>query len=622
MSSVSDQYRGKLLRVNLTDASSKIEDINPHMLRAFIGGRGLGAYLLYREIPANVDPLGPENKLIFTAGPLVGTTAPCSGRFNVNTKSPQTNIYLFSICSGRFGEHMRKSGYDAFVIEGSAPRPVYLRIHDDTVELEDATPFMGMDTEQTEKKLKQAVSGKVSVACIGPAGEARVKTACIMSETRAAGRGGAGAVMGSKNLKALVVGGSNPVTLHDQDGFKTVVKKARDLIKENPFLKDALGPFGTAVSTNLTTAHGVMPVHNWQRGTFDAIDGLVPQNTREKFVKKDKACPACPIGCSKITAVDEGPFAGAETEGPEYETIYAFGTCCDNSSMESIILADQLCDQLGMDTIACGVTIAFAMECFERGILKPVDTDGLDLRFGNAQVIPELLQKMAKREGIGDILADGVLAAAARIGQGTEQYAMHAKGMELGGYDPRGIKSQSLVLACGPRGGCHHAGGYVIQAELVSGQFDRMAVTGKSKLVRLARDLRTVMDSAIYCAFVAASYRLELAAPMIRASTGWDVDEGELAVSGERISNLERMFNVREGLRRKDDILPARVLNDPLPDGPSKDEVIGEDFNTMIDEFYDTCGWDRETGIPLPEQLQRLELDKIVDHALNEAGEP
>jgi aldehyde:ferredoxin oxidoreductase len=280
--------------------------------------------------------------------------------------------------------------------------------------------------------------------------------------------------------------------------------------------------------------------------------------------------------------------------------------------MESIILADQLCDQLGMDTIACGVAIAFAMECFERGILKKDDCDGLDLRFGNGEVIPELLRKMAKREGIGDLLADGALAAAARIGQGTERYAMHAKGMELGGYDPRGIKSQSLVLACGPRGGCHHAGGYVIQAELVSGQFDRMAVTGKSQLVRLARDLRAVMDSAIYCAFVAAAYRLEITAPMIAAATGWDVDEKELALSGERISNLERMFNVREGLRREHDVLPDRILNDPLPDGPSKDEVIGDDFNTMVDEFYDTCGWDRETGIPLPEQLTRLELDSVV----------
>ncbi len=614
MSNRSDSYRGRLLRINLTDLSSKEEEVDPGILRSFIGGRGLGAALLYQEVGPDVDPLSPENKLIFTVGPLVGTAAPCSWRFCVSTKSPQTGIYLYSLCSGRFGQIMRKSGYEVLIIEGKATHPVYLFICNREVDIRDADFLWGMNTEETEKKLKQEISGQgsVSVVCIGPAGEKKLKLSCIISEKRAAGRGGAGAVMGSKNLKAVVVGGKNQILVYDESEFKKIIKKTHQLIKDNSFLMDSISPYGTATSVNLASAYGVFPVRNWQKGVLKDIDALRPQTMRKKFLLRDKACPACPIACSKITAVSSGFFAGAKTEGPEYETIYAFGSACENASMESIIYADMLCDQLGMDTIACGVSIAFAMECFERGIINIRDTDNHELHFGNAEIIPEILQKMVKKEGIGDVLSDGVREAANRIGQGTEQFAMHAKGMELGGYDPRGIKGQALVLACGPRGGCHHAGGYVISSELVSGKYDRMAVKGKGPLVRQARDLRTVMDSAIYCAFLASAYGLDVAARMIRAATGWDIDDKELAITGERISNLERMYNVREGLRRKDDTLPPRLLKEPLPDGPSKGETLEKDFELLVDEFYQVCGWDINTGIPSPEALQRLGLDKCV----------
>jgi aldehyde:ferredoxin oxidoreductase len=608
-----ESYRGRLLRINLTDGTSKEEEIDHFSLRSFIGGRGLGAYLLYREVSPNIDSLGPDNKLIFTSGPLVGTNAPCSGRFCVNTLSPQTGIYLFSICSGRFGEFMRRAGYDAYIVEGSSERPVYLLVDQNGATIKDADRWWGMNTTGTEEGIKKELSGsgKCSVACIGPAGENLLKTACIISERRAAGRGGPGAVMGSKKLKAVVAGGSGAISLHDEQQFKAVAKNARKLIRDNPFLMDSLSPFGTATSLNLTSNYGIFPVRNWQKGTIEGIDALRPQTMREKFLRRDTACPACPVACSKITAVDSGPFAGAETEGPEYETLYSFGSACDNTSLESIIRADQLCDELGMDTIACGVTIAFAMECFEKGIIGLEDTGNVELRFGNAEAIPEILQKMVKREGIGELLADGVKVASDRLGQGTERFAMHAKGMELGGYDPRGVKGQALVLACGPRGGCHHAGGYVIHAELVSGNFDRMAIKGKAPLVRMARDLRAVMDSAIYCAFLATAYRLDVAAEMIRAATGWDTDEKELATAGERISNIERMFNVHEGIRREDDTLPLRVLEEPLPDGPSKGSILGNDFDLMVDEFYDVCGWDKQTGIPTKERLKHLGLDKI-----------
>ncbi len=619
MPNKSDSYIGRFLRVNLTDKSSKEERIDPGILRSFIGGRGLGAVLLYQEVGQEVGPLGPENKLIFTTGPLVGTVAPCSGRFCVSTKSPQTGIYLFSLCSGKFGQIMRKSGYEALIIEGKASSPVYLFIDDKKVAIKDADFLWGMNTDETEKKLKQKLSeqNRVSVACIGPAGERKLKIACIISEKRAAGRGGAGAVMGSKNLKAVVVRGKNQVPVYNKGEFKKIVKKAGQLIKSNHFLMDTLSPYGTASSVNLTSTYGVLPIRNWQKGTFKEIDALRPQTMRKKFVIGDKACPTCPVACSKITTVSSGLFAGARTEGPEYETIYAFGGACENGSMESIIYADMLCDQLGIDTIAAGVTIAFAMECFEEGIINFKDTDNLELRFGNAEVIPQILQKMVRKEGIGSILSDGVREAANRIGQGTEEFAMHSKGMELGGYDPRGIKAQALVLACGPRGGCHHAGGYVISAELISGKYDRMAIKGKGSLVRQARDLSTVMDYTIYCAFLASAYELDVATQLIRTATGWDIDDKELAVTGERISNLERMYNVREGLRREDDVLPPRLLQEPLPDGPSKGEILGRDFDLLVDEFYQVCGWDINTGIPSRETLQRLGLDKIVNVSLN-----
>jgi len=613
VSHTSEGYREKLLRIDLTSGSSREEQIDAALLRAFIGGRGLGASLLYREVGEKADPLGSENKLIFTSGPLVGTTAPCSGRFCVSTKSPQTGFYLYSLCSGRFGEAMRKSGYGALIIEGKASSPVYLLIENGEVTIRDAGMLWGLNTDKTEQRLKEELAGKVSVACIGLAGENLLKLACILSEGRAAGRGGPGAVMGSKNLKAVAVAGTNRIPVHDEDEFKKVVRDARTRIKDNPFLMDSLGRYGTATSVNLTSAYGIFPVRNWQKGALEKVDALRPQTMREKFVLRDKACPACPIACSKITSVESGPFAGAKTDGPEYETIYAFGSGCENSSMESIIHADMLCDQLGMDTIACGVTIAFAMECFEKGIITLKDTDNLALRFGNAELIPVILQRMARREGFGEVLADGVRAAANRIGKGSEQFAMHAKGMELGGYDPRGVKSQALVLACGPRGGCHHAGGYVIHAELVSGNFDRMAVSGKGPLVKQARDLRAVMDSAIYCAFLASAYKLDMAAQMIRSATGWDVDEGELMRAGERISNIERMYNVREGLRREHDTLPERLLHEPLPDGPSAGGVLGKDFDLMVDELYEVCGWDTKTGVPLPDTLKRLGLDTFLD---------
>jgi len=608
-------YTGKLLRVDLTNGSYTVEELDFDLLHAFIGGRGLGAALLYRELSPGVDPLSPDNKLIFLTGPLVGTITPCSARWSISTKSPETEIILFSICSGMFGTSLKKAGYDVIIIEGKASQPSFLLISDGKVSIKDASDIWGMTTEETEESIQKKLSGngRFSVVSIGPAGEKQIRIAGVFSNRRAAGRGGAGAVMGSKNLKAIAARGTQKISIYDDDGFQAVIKEFRKNINVNPFLQKALSKYGSASTVNVTSEFGVMPVRNWQKGTMKGIDALRPETVREKFLVKDKACPTCPVGCSKINTVSSGPFAEAKTEGPEYETIYAFGSILENSNFESIIYADMLCDQLGMDTIASGVTIAFAMECYEKGILTKTDTEGLNLSFGNAQVVPILLKKMAKRDGIGDLMADGVREMAKRLGKGTERFAMHAKGMELGGYDPRGIRAQTLVLACGPRGGCHHGGGYVITDELVSGRYDRFSVESKGALTKRARDFRLIMDSALYCAFVGGSAcSVDMAAQTIAAATGFNVNSEELMIAGERASNVERAYNVREGLRRGDDILPERLLKEPLPDGPSKDSILEKDFNQLIDDFYEVCGWDKVTGIPTKETLKRLGLIEMM----------
>lgn len=607
-------YSGRLLRVDLTSQKFSVEEMPAGLVRDFLGGRALGAALLYREIAPGIDPLSEENELIFLGGPLVGTTAPSSARFCVTTKSPQTGIYLFSICSGMFGAGLKRAGYDGIIVQGKSAGPVYLFISDKEVDVRDAGDLWGLNTDGAETALENRYRsmGNCYVATIGPAGENMARMACILSGGRAAGRGGAGAVMGSKNLKAIVLTGAGKAPLADPDAFKIAVKEAREKVNAAPFLKEGMSKYGSAISIGVTSLHGVLPTRNWQAGVFPQVDRLRPQVYRDKYLVRDAACPQCPVGCSKITEVKDGPFAGAKTDGPEYETIYAFGSALENSDMQSIIHSDMLCDQLGLDTISCGATIAWAMECFERGILGLKDTDGLELRFGRTDLVPAVIQKMARREGIGDLLADGTLAASRKTGQGSEKFAMHAKGMELGGYDPRGIKGQALVFACGPRGGCHHAGGYVVAQELTSGQFDPLSIEGKGELVWKAREFRMIMDSAIYCAFLGVGFGLDVAARMINAATGLNYSPQDLFAVAERGSLMERLFNTREGLRRKDDTLPDRLLDEALKDGPARGQKLREELDALVTDFYRACGWDVETGIPARETVKRLGLEDLA----------
>ncbi|MGD2148381.1 MAG: aldehyde ferredoxin oxidoreductase family protein, partial [Anaerolineae bacterium] len=602
-------YSGRIMRVNLSSRTWHAEPLAPELARLFLGGRGLGARLLYDEVGPGADPLGPENKLILTTGPLVGTTAPSSGRFNLTTLSPLTGIYLYSICSGSLGAELKSAGYDALIVEGVADEPTYLLIEDDRVAFRSARHLWGQDTVETQRLMRRELKarGEPEIACIGPAGEKLSRMAIVLSNLRAAGRGGPGAVMGSKRLKAIAVLGRGGVRVHNLRGFRERVRDAWSTIDETPFVKQAIGQYGSAVTVGIVREYGVMPTRNWQTGVFEEGEALSPRTFRPEVVVKDVACPACTVACSKITCNNKGVWA----EGPEYETLYAFGSDCGIGDINAIIEADILCDRLGLDTISAGATIAYAMECADRGLIDQDVTEGLDLRFGNPGVLPRVVRMMSQRTGVGDLLADGVERFRERTGIDDDSFAMHAKGMELGGYDPRGIRGQSVVLAAGPRGGCHHGGGYVVALELTSGKYDRLAEHGKGEMVKRARDLRMVMDSAMYCAFQSAALGLPVVKDLLTTATGMNWTVEELATVGQRCCDVERAFNVRQGLRRPDDTLPRRLLEEPMPEGPTAGETV--DLEPMLDEFYAACGWDVPSGIPAPEALRGLGLEPIAD---------
>ncbi|MDP2728387.1 MAG: aldehyde ferredoxin oxidoreductase family protein [Dehalococcoidia bacterium] len=601
----------RLLRVNLTTEQAQKELLPEEDVARLIGGRALGAMILYNELSPGIDPLGPENELIFTTGPLTGTTAQGSSRYCVTTKSPLTGLYLMALSGGYFGPEFKRTGHDVLLIEGKASEPTYLLIKPDGVEFRDARLFWGMNTSNTQEFIKDEVGDeRVRIMCIGPAGENLVPFACLVNERRVAGRGGAGAVMGSKNLKAIVVLGNQPTAVADPEAFRQASRQAVADIGNNPVTKVALPALGSNGFNSLFNEMGIMPFRNWQEAASPRVKGLLGEHLRDNFVIKSTHCaPPCSVRTSKITLVREGPCAGALSDGPEYDTTYAFGSCCDIDDMAAIIEADALCDSLGMDTISMGVSLAFAMECFEKGIINRADTGGLELKFGDASLLRGLIHDTAFRRGFGDVIAMGSKKMSERFGKGSEAFAMHAKGMELGGYDPRGAKGIALIFACGPRGGCHHAGGYTAFAEIAM-KDGRFATEGKAPIVKRTRDRRVICDSAIMCTFVTLGVSDGALACLLTAATGREVTAEDLYTIGDRGSNVERAFNVREGLRRSWDTLPRRLLEESLASGPTKGQTV--DLETLLTDMYDMCGWDVETGIPTQEKLADMGLLDIA----------
>jgi aldehyde:ferredoxin oxidoreductase len=610
---------GKILRVDLTRQKFSEEDLKEEYAEMFIGGRGLAAKILFDELRAGVDPLGPDNKIIIARGPLTGTAMPFSSRLVISTKSPLTGIYLYTVAGGMFGAALTRSGFDVVVIEGVASKPQCLFIDDGRATLLDAGFIWGATTSDSCRHIKRSLGSDVSVITIGPAGERLAKMASVITDDmRAFGRGGVGAVFGSKKLKAIAARGRHEIIYADKQAFLTNLRRIQEAVLKSPAERRRTLT-GTQESPSISSEVGILPTRNWRESVFEGASEISYPRLRERFVVKDLGCPGCMVRCTKLTLVREGPYTGAMSEGPEYETLYALGSCCGIDRPDAIIMADRLCDEYGLDTISTGVTVAWAMECFEKGMLSPEDTDGLQLRFGNHDAMIQAIRKIAFREGkLGSLLADGVREASRRVGKGSERFAMHVKGLELGGYDPRGSRGQGIVYACGPRGGCHHAIGVVARMELDA----PTKIEGKGELVHRAGRTRILFDSAPSCTFQSATVMtLELLLNAVTSATGMALTMNDFLEVADRVYAVERAFNVREGITRDADILPERILSEPLPSGPKKGQVVSrEELEAMKSDFYRSLGWDEKTGIPTRGRLEALKLGDVANQLLETLG--
>lgn len=616
-------YAGKILRVNLTDKKITKESISDEMARKYIGGNGFGVKYLYDEVGANIDPLGESNKLFIMTGPTEGTMVPGAGRACVITKSPLNNRFIDSYFGGHFGGEVKFAGYDGIIIEGKSKIPVYLKIDDDDVKIEDASSIWGMTTIDAQKKVKEEIGEEFATLSIGIAGENLVPMACIISGVNAAGRGGTGAVMGSKNLKLIAVKGTKGVSVADIKGLNEFVYDAIARVKAHPGMGRNLPTYGTTASPKTNSDLGIFGTRNWQQEQFEEAEKISGPYFKDKLGYGDgsNTCLACPIACSQITKVKSGKFKDAITIGPEYETLFSLGSTCGNGDIDYIVKGDQLCDELGLDTISTGVTIAFAMECFEKGILTLEETDGIDLRFGNGEAIISMIEKIANRDGFGKVLAFGSKRAAEIIGKGSEYYAIHVKGLEVPAHSSRGLPGMAVGYATSNRGGSHQDGRAT--AERI-GKIDRNIIEGKGKYNVEVQRMTTYCDCMIVCRMTENLYGLwgisDDHINMLRLITGMDVTKEELVDTADRVYALERAFNIREGIEsRKTDVLPKRFMEEPIPEGPSKGKVITREIlDQMLDECYEERGWDKDTGYPTFETLKRLELDFVIEDLYEE----
>ncbi len=602
-------YAGRILYVDLTHGKVTEKELSEGFARKYIGGNGFGARLLYDENPKGVDPFSPENTLILAVGPFAGTIVPTGSRYGVFAKSPQTGFFGESYASGFFGFELKCAGYDAVVIKGKAERPCFLWISEE-VRIVDASDLWGLDTVETAKRVKEKLGvPEARVISIGPAGENLVRFACIINDDgRAAGRTGMGAVMGSKNLKAVAAFGHREVSVHDLDGLVSVCKELYRELAISPGTKK-YRTYGTPLNVLPLNALAALPSYNWRDAQFDKAEAISGEVFEEKYLVKKVACACCPIACDHICQVRTGKYAGARAS-IDYELIYSLGSACGVGEPEAIIAAIEVCDRLGMDGISAGLTVSFAMECYERGILTKEDLGGLDARFGNSDALIELLRMIAWKRGIGKTLAEGTKRASEIIGKGSERYALHVKGLELPGYDIRGLTTADLGFCVSTRGGCHlRSGAY---SPDLKGKLDRFGVAGKGKFVKEAEDVYTVYDSLILCKFTRAVITVEVAAELYRLLTGFDVSVEELVKAGERIYNLEKAFNVREGAGRKDDYPPPRVMEDPIPSGVARGHRITKEMHDkLLDDYYRERGWDGE-GRPTREKLLELGLEDVA----------
>jgi aldehyde:ferredoxin oxidoreductase len=602
---------GAFLRVDLTSGVASKNKVPEEITQKFIGGRGYGIHYLFSELEANADPLGPENKLIFVTGPLSGTSAQGVSRWMTCTKSPLTGAFARSVCGADFGAWMRFAGYEFIIIEGTAEKPVYLYLTAEGCEIKDAEELWGTNTSQTQERLKQIHGKNTRIACIGPAGEKLVRYAAVVSDRRTAGRCGTGTVMGSKKLKAIAITAKRDITLSDPDTYRQLANEQIEIIRKSQGFKNHK-EWGTTRNQDITNSLGVYPVRNAQLGRLKDCEEISGEKYR-KLRTGEFGCYSCIANCGKAHSVNVGEYAGVHSEGPEYESIWAFTGPIENRNIEATIAADQLCDNLGLDTISTGSCIGFAYELFEKGILTLTDTDGLELNYGNHGSMVKLVEKIAFREGFGNVLAEGTKLAAEAIGNGAEDYAMHVKGLELSAFDPRGTKTNGFNFATANIGASHC---YGFAAQDIYGlpfprEVNRFGEAENADIVVFNQNGQAWRETGIICTFAAAWEWIPTHfGRLLAAARGLDgfADFGQLQQIGERIYNLEKMFNLREGFNRSHDTLPKRMLSEPLKTlgTPGNGEII-QHLDEFLDNYYNIRGWTSE-GVPSHEKLKELNI--------------
>ena len=591
-------YHGVILTVDLSARTARREAVGEDVLRKFIGGTGLASRLLYERCPAGADPLGPENPLIFACSPLVGSRLTTSSKFAVAAKSPLTGMIGDSISSSFLAVELKRTGCDALVIEGRADSPTLLAIEDGEVRFLGADDLTGMSAPDTERAVRARLGRRFRVACIGPAGENLVRFASIANDGgRQAGRTGAGAAMGAKNLKAVAVRGRKPAAVFDRAGLDEI---GRALSAKS------LGPatekyraVGTMANVAVFDRMGALPTRNFRQATFEGAGEVSGEAMHAGHFVKNAHCANCTIGCEKLLSVGEG--ARKSTGRMEYESAFALGPLTGVSDREAVIRASHYCDEMGMDTISAGATIAWAMECFERGVLSSDEVDGLDLRFGNADAMLKCLEYIANRNGnLGNTLAEGTRIASRELGRGSADWAMHVKGLEMPGYEPRSLKTMALALAVSTRGACHNrSSAYEADFSNAVNRFEADARRGR--ITADGEDFSAVLDSLIWCKFLRKAFDdfWEESAAALNLVTGWDAAPDELRRVGERVNNLKKLFNIREGWRREDDTLPPRIFDEALPDGAGAGVGLSRaDLDMMAAAYYEARGWTPEGMIP------------------------
>jgi len=635
-------YNGRILRVNLFKEKFDVDENDELFYRRYLGGRGIAAYYLLRELKRDVDPLGPDNLLIFASSVIGGAPIPGASRYTVAAKSALTYGYGEAEAGGFWGPELKFAGYDAVVISGRASSPLYLWIHDGKSELRDASRLWGKTTGETQDIVREELGDRlIRVAGIGPAGEKLVRFACVLNElNRANGRTGMGAVMGSKNLKAIAVRGHTRISMKDPDTVNAIAKYfAADYM--NNLEGRQLHDYGTPGYVLPNQEAGMLPTRNFLESQIENAESISGERMKEEMVVRAEGCYSCPQSCKKAVAFDRPYKVEARYGGPEYETIAALGSCCGITDLHAVAKGNELCNKYGLDTMSAGVVISFAMECYERGILTKADLDGVDMRFGNAEAMVESIERIAYRKGYGDLLAEGAMRAAKRIGKGSEKFAMHVKGMELPQHEVRGKVGCALAFAVAPQGADHlqheHDGvfdptlaGYDAKDKAASLYFIAqsgalginqpvLSLDFSPKKIRLFTYLQhwwslfNMLGLCIFAYVPVRSLKAQHVVDSTRAVTGWETSLWELMKAGERGTTMTRVFNLREGFGRKDDYVPERFY-DPLPSGPLKGKRIDkQDFENALTLYYEMMGWDSKDGVPTRGRLEELELGWLSD---------